>query len=51
MSLTKNEIEDLVNKKIRLHEIRVAWISGIFGLSVIFGLFHAIMLLKIEVYG
>jgi hypothetical protein len=43
----KNEIETLINKKIRDHEIRVAWISGILGMSVILGIFHAIFLLKL----
>lgn len=44
--MDKKEIEDLINQKIRLHEIRVAWVSGILGMSVLIGIFHAIILLK-----
>lgn len=47
----KEEIEQLINKKIRLHEIRVAWISGVLGMSVICGLFHAILLVKFIALG
>jgi hypothetical protein len=38
------EIIDLVNKKIREHELRVALVSGIIGLSIIAGIVHAIHL-------
>lgn len=42
--MTDKEIEDLINAKIRLHEVRVALVSGILGLIVISGMFHAIHL-------
>jgi hypothetical protein len=42
--MTDKEIEQLINTKIRLHEVRVAVISGILGLTLIAGMFHAIRL-------
>lgn len=42
--MNKEEIQDLINTKIRAHELRVAVVSGILGLSVIAGIFHAIHL-------
>lgn len=42
--MTDDEIVKLIEYKIRQHEIRVAWISGIIGFVVIAGIFHAIRL-------
>jgi len=43
------EIEKLIDKKIRLHEIRVAIISGIVGGLFTFGIIHAIWILKNQI--
>jgi ABC-type nickel/cobalt efflux system permease component RcnA len=40
------EIEALIDRKIREHETRVGWVSGIIGLSFVFGIVHSIWLLK-----
>jgi hypothetical protein len=45
--MTKEEILKLIESKIRQHEIRVALISGIIGLAVIAGIFHAIHLNRV----
>lgn len=42
--MDRAEVEKLIDSKIRLHELRVAWISGILGLALIAGIFHAIHL-------
>lgn len=40
------EIEAIVDRKIRAHELRVGWISGAIGLLFVFGIVHSIWLLK-----
>jgi hypothetical protein len=40
------EIEKLIDSKIRSHEIRVGWISGIIGIFFVFGIVHSIWLMK-----
>lgn len=47
--MTPNEIERMINDKIRLHEIRVGIISGIVGGLVTFGIIHAIWILKTQI--
>ena len=47
--MNKIEIEDLINQKIRSHEIRVGIISGIVGALFIFGIIHAVWLLKNQI--
>ena len=42
--MTPQEIEALIDFKIRQHEVRVAIISGITGGAVVAGIFHAIWL-------
>ena len=37
---------EIVDKKIKEHEIRVGWISGIIGLFFILGIIHSIWLIK-----
>lgn len=44
--MNQKEIEDLINEKIKCHEIRVGIVSGIVGLFFIFGIVHAIWLIK-----
>lgn len=39
-----HEFEDLVDRKIREHELRVALSSGLIGAIIAAGLFHAIWL-------
>lgn len=39
-----DHLESLINHKIRLHEMRVAAISGVLGLILTAGTFHAIYL-------
>lgn len=45
------EIELLIDSKIRDHEIRVALVSGIVGGSVIAGIFHAIRISYVAAVG
>lgn len=40
------EVEKLIDSKIKSHEIRVGWISGIIGLFFVFGIMHSIWLIK-----
>lgn len=40
------ELEKIVDKKIREHEIRVGWISGLIGILFVFGIVHSIWLVK-----
>mgnify|MGYP006266235675 CR=1 FL=1 len=42
--MESHEIEKLIDHKIRRHEIRVGWISGILGIVILSGLAHAIRL-------
>jgi uncharacterized membrane protein len=44
--MDKNEIENLIDQKIKSHEIRVGWISGIIGFFFTFGIVHSIWLMK-----
>lgn len=45
------EIELLIDSKIRNHEVRVALISGIVGGSVVAGIFHAIRISYVAATG
>lgn len=47
--MTEEEIENLIDEKIKLHEIRVGFISGIFGAIFTFGIIHAVWLLKNQI--
>ena len=40
------DIEKLIDSKIRSHEIRVGWISGLIGIFFVFGMVHSIWLMK-----
>jgi hypothetical protein len=44
--MNREEIESLIDSKIRLHETRVAIFSGIIGLALLAGIFHAIGILN-----
>jgi hypothetical protein len=44
--MNRDEIETLINDKIRSHEIRVGWISGLIGVLFTFGIMHSIWLIK-----
>jgi len=41
-----DDIERLIDDKIRRHEIRVALTSGVIGAALFAGIFHAIALLR-----
>lgn len=41
-----DEIEKLIDQKIKSHEVRVGWISGIIGVFFVFGITHSIWLIK-----
>jgi uncharacterized membrane protein len=41
-----DEIEKLIDKKIQQHEFRIGAISGILGALFVFGIIHAIWLIK-----
>lgn len=45
--MNRDEIEKLIEAKIKEHESRVGLISGFIGLTLLFGLFHAVWMLKI----
>jgi hypothetical protein len=49
--MTPEEIESLIDSKIRLHETRVAVISGIVGGAIIVGIFHAVRISYIAAVG
>jgi hypothetical protein len=40
------EIESLINQKIKEHEVRVGWISGVIGSLFTFGIVHSIWLIR-----
>lgn len=42
-----DDIEKLIDKKIKSHEVRVGWISGLIGALFTFGMIHSVWLLKI----
>lgn len=44
--MNQEEIEKLIDDKIKSHEIRVGWISGIIGALFVFGIIHSILLMK-----
>lgn len=44
--MEKHKIEELIDKKIRQHEIRVGWISGVIGILFTFGIIHSVWILK-----
>lgn len=44
--MNRDEIEALINKRIKEHEVRVGWISGIIGALFTFGIIHSIWLIK-----
>ena len=49
--MTPEEIESLIDSKIRLHESRVAVISGIVGGAIIVGIFHAVRISYVAAIG
>lgn len=44
--MNQKDIENLIDQKIRTHEIKVGWISGIIGALFVFGIMHSILLMK-----
>lgn len=44
--MKQEEIEKLIDSKIKSHEIRVGLISGIIGVFFVFGVIHSIWLIK-----
>jgi len=48
--MDREEVQELINQSIanaiKNHEIRVGWISGLIGSFFIFGIVHAIWLMK-----
>lgn len=47
--MNQNQIEKLIDDKIRSHEIRVGIISGIIGALFTFGIIHAVWILKNQI--
>jgi hypothetical protein len=48
--LSADDIERLIDAKIRQHEIRVALTSGAIGAALFIGIFHAIGLLRYDLH-
>lgn len=46
--MNQQEVEELIDSKIRAHEIRVAVVSGLLGAALFAGIFHAIYLINIS---
>lgn len=46
VSMDPQELETIINKAIRQHELRVALISGILGAALLAGTWHAIWLCR-----
>jgi hypothetical protein len=44
--MNREEIQEMIDKSIKTHEVRVGWISGIIGSLFTFGIVHAVWLLK-----
>lgn len=44
--MNRSEIEQLIELKIKEHEVKVGWISGIIGLFFVIGIVHSIWLIK-----
>ena len=44
--MERHKVEELIDKKIRQHEIRVGYISGVIGTLFTFGIVHSVWLLK-----
>lgn len=47
--MTEEQIEKLIDNKIKSHELRVGIVSGVFGALFVFGVMHAVWLLKNQV--
>lgn len=45
--MNQKDIEKLIDDKIKNHEIRVGWISGIIGVVFLLGNFHAFWLIRL----
>jgi hypothetical protein len=43
---TREEISALIDSKIREHELKVGWVSGLIGVAFVLGIIHSIWLLK-----
>jgi hypothetical protein len=43
---TREAIAAMIDQKIKEHELRVGWVSGLIGLAFVIGIVHAIWLLK-----
>lgn len=50
--MSEDEIRELIRQTvsdaIREHEVRVGWISGLIGIFFVFGIVHAIWLMKLS---
>jgi len=49
-NFSPDELERLIDAKIRQHEIRVALTSGAIGAALFAGIFHAIALLRYDLH-
>lgn len=48
--MNQEDIEELINQKIKEHELRVGISSSIIGGLIVMGMFHAIWLLRIDFF-
>lgn len=49
--MTEDEVRVIVDRAIRAHEVRVAVVSGVMGLALLGGFWHAVLLLRCWVRG
>lgn len=46
LPLIEKVIDERADAKIKSHEIRVGWVSGVIGALFVFGIVHSILLMK-----
>ena len=46
LKMNKEEVQSMINKSIKNHEVRVGLISGVIGSLFVFGIIHSIWLIK-----
>ncbi len=50
MTLDERKVLQLIDEAVRAHELRVAMTSGALGAALLLGIFHAIYLLRHDIF-